>query len=181
MDFLPVRYIDGYLPIEDHGLIGDMSTCALAGRDGRIGWLCLPRFDSRPVFCGILDRQKGGFFSVRPEQLFWVIFRRLFPISASYQAATILNAEQRSSKIDERLIILGATGDLAARYLRPALVRFRHEGKKYGLPAISPGGDMVHNISMLQAGWSASGATTDYARMTESVDVGLKSDIPPYS
>jgi alpha,alpha-trehalase len=29
--FAPVRYIDGYLPIEHHGLIGDGTTAALVG------------------------------------------------------------------------------------------------------------------------------------------------------
>lgn len=65
----PIQKIDGYLPIEDHGLIGDGSTAALVGRDGTISWLCLPRFDSPPLFCAILDARHGGSFTVAPENL----------------------------------------------------------------------------------------------------------------
>ncbi|MBZ9643123.1 hypothetical protein [Streptomyces sp. PSKA30] len=32
----------GYLPIEDHGLIGDGRGCALVGRDGAISFMCVP-------------------------------------------------------------------------------------------------------------------------------------------
>ncbi|BCW73146.1 glycoside hydrolase family 15 protein [Arthrobacter sp. NicSoilB8] len=62
----PVVSRDGYLPIEDHGLIGDGSTCALVGRDGAITWLCLPEFDSPPFFAGILDAEYGGRFEIAP-------------------------------------------------------------------------------------------------------------------
>ena len=60
---------DGYLPLEDHGLIGDGETAALVGRDGAISWLCLPRFDSPPLFCSILDHRRGGRFVVAPDGL----------------------------------------------------------------------------------------------------------------
>jgi GH15 family glucan-1,4-alpha-glucosidase len=56
----------GYLPIEDHGIVGDLHTAALVGKDGTIDWLCLPAFDSPSVFCSILDDEKGGHFSLRP-------------------------------------------------------------------------------------------------------------------
>jgi GH15 family glucan-1,4-alpha-glucosidase len=64
-----VRRRDGYLPIEDHGLIGDGTTAALVGRDGAITWLCVPRFDSAPLFCGLLDTARGGAFEVAIEGL----------------------------------------------------------------------------------------------------------------
>ncbi len=68
-EFRPVSYEDGYLPIEAHGLIGDGSTAALIGRDGAISWMCAPRFDSPPLFCRLLDAQRGGAFTVAPEDL----------------------------------------------------------------------------------------------------------------
>src|SRR5918996_313919 len=67
--FRPVRRLDGYLPLEDLGLIGDGATAALVGRDGSIPWLCVREFDAEPLFCGLLDHAKGGQFSVTPEGL----------------------------------------------------------------------------------------------------------------
>lgn len=58
----------GYLPIEDHGIIGDLHTAALVGTDGTIDWLCLPAFDSPSVFASILDGEKGGHFSLHPAE-----------------------------------------------------------------------------------------------------------------
>ena len=67
--FRPVRARGGYLPLEDLGLIGDGSTAALVGLDGSIPWMCLPRFDSDPLFCGLLDHARGGHFTVALEDL----------------------------------------------------------------------------------------------------------------
>ena len=67
--FRPVRRRDGYLALEDMGLIGDGTTSALAGLDGSIPWLCVPRFDSEPLFCGLLDDARGGGFTVALEEV----------------------------------------------------------------------------------------------------------------
>ncbi|MEX2446294.1 MAG: glycoside hydrolase family 15 protein [Dehalococcoidia bacterium] len=63
----PLDSIEGYLPIEDHGLIGDGATAALVGRDGAIVWLCVPRFDADPLFARILDATRGGAFELALE------------------------------------------------------------------------------------------------------------------
>ena len=53
-----------YLPIEHHGIIGDLHTAALVGMDGSIDWLCLPHFDSPSLFASILDANRGGSFRI---------------------------------------------------------------------------------------------------------------------
>ncbi|CAI6095512.1 unnamed protein product [Clonostachys chloroleuca] len=56
----------GYLPIEDYGMIGNMRTCALVGVDGSVDFMCWPEFDSPSIFCRLLDKDKGGYFSISP-------------------------------------------------------------------------------------------------------------------
>jgi GH15 family glucan-1,4-alpha-glucosidase len=56
-----------YLPIAEHGLVGDLHTVALIGTTGTIDWYCCPAFDSPSVFGAILDCEKGGYYGLRPE------------------------------------------------------------------------------------------------------------------
>jgi GH15 family glucan-1,4-alpha-glucosidase len=53
--------------IAEHGIIGDLQTCALVTTDGSIDWFCAPRFDSPSVFGALLDDARGGRFRIRPS------------------------------------------------------------------------------------------------------------------
>jgi GH15 family glucan-1,4-alpha-glucosidase len=55
----------GSRPIASYGLLSDCNTAALAGTDGSIDWLCLPRFDGPAIFARILD-PAAGHWSIRP-------------------------------------------------------------------------------------------------------------------
>jgi GH15 family glucan-1,4-alpha-glucosidase len=55
-----------YPPICDLALIGDSHSAALVGRDGSVEWCCFHRFDARPVFARLLDRERGGHLRVGP-------------------------------------------------------------------------------------------------------------------
>ena len=67
-----------YQPIEDYGIIGNLRTAALIGKNASVDWLCLPRFDSPSVFGAILDDKQGGSYRIYPietdtrvKQLYW--------------------------------------------------------------------------------------------------------------
>ncbi|MGW1025312.1 glycoside hydrolase family 15 protein [Streptomyces sp. NPDC002577] len=74
--------MDAYPLIENHGLIGDLQTAALVTTDGTIDWFCCPRFDSPSVFGALLDREKGGHFSVAPADNTYATRQLYFPDTA---------------------------------------------------------------------------------------------------
>ncbi|HWN20576.1 MAG TPA: glycoside hydrolase family 15 protein [Gaiellaceae bacterium] len=53
--------------IEDYGLIGDLQTAALVGRNGSIDWLCFPRFDSGACFAALLGNEENGRWLLAPD------------------------------------------------------------------------------------------------------------------
>ncbi|KAI0042680.1 glycoside hydrolase family 15 protein [Auriscalpium vulgare] len=55
-----------YVAISDHALIGNLRTAALISIDGSVESYCVPYFDSPSIFARILDKDKGGHFSVTP-------------------------------------------------------------------------------------------------------------------
>lgn len=54
------------LRIEDYGIVGDLQTAALIGRDGSIDWMCLPRFDSPACFAALLGDEGNGSWRLGP-------------------------------------------------------------------------------------------------------------------
>lgn len=49
------------------GIIGNCAYIAHINKNTNIDWLCWPKFDSTFIFGGLLDKKKGGEFSILPE------------------------------------------------------------------------------------------------------------------
>src|ERR1700733_10599586 len=67
-----------YQAVEDYGVVGNLRTTALVGKNGSIDWFCFPHFDSPSIFGAILDAGKGGYFQIAPtideiarKQVYW--------------------------------------------------------------------------------------------------------------
>jgi len=72
-------------PIEDYGLIGNMLSAALVGRDGSIDWLCLPHFDSPACFAALLGDEEHGRWMLAPATPDYRVTRRYIPDTAVLQ------------------------------------------------------------------------------------------------
>src|SRR5687768_43526 len=68
---------NNYELIEHHGIIGNMRTAALVSLKGVIDFLSFPRFDSPTIFASLLDKDKGGYFSIAP-QMYDAVSKQLY-------------------------------------------------------------------------------------------------------
>jgi len=50
------------------GIIGNCAYLAHINKNTNVDWLCWPRFDSTFIFGGLLDKKKGGGFSILPVE-----------------------------------------------------------------------------------------------------------------
>lgn len=68
-----------YQPIENYGVIGNLTTVALVSLEGSIDFMCFPNFDSPAIFAALLDSKKGGHFSIAPLTNGFKHRQRYFP------------------------------------------------------------------------------------------------------
>lgn len=68
-----------YQPIENYGVVGDLTTMALISMDGSVDFMCFPHFDSPTIFAALLDYKRGGHFSIAPSSGEFKNRQRYFP------------------------------------------------------------------------------------------------------
>jgi GH15 family glucan-1,4-alpha-glucosidase len=104
-----------YLPIADHGLIGDLRTVALVGTNGTIDWYCCPRFDAPSVFGSILDADRGGSFELaasvpsRTKQFYFpdtnVLITRFYATDGVGEIQDFMPVMDESREVDRHRLI----------------------------------------------------------------------------
>ena len=102
--------------ISDHGIIGDLQTCALVATDGSVDWFCAPRFDSPSIFGALLDRTKGGRFRVSPSVGGYETKQMYFPDTAIL--ITRFMSEEGVGEVADFMPISGAVATDRHRLVR---------------------------------------------------------------
>ena len=145
--------------IEDYGIIGNMLTAALVGKDGSIDWLCLPRFDSPACFAALLGTSDNGRWKIAPRDEEALCSRRYLEDTAiletRFETATRvvtvtdfmpLSAEPGKSNLVR--IIAGESGQVDMQM--ELVLRFSYgqavpwvQRRDYGMSAVA-GPDTVH-------------------------------------
>ena len=64
------EHMTAYSPIERHGIVGNLATCALVSDEGVVDWCCIPHLESPSVFGSLLDDDSGGRFAITPSATF---------------------------------------------------------------------------------------------------------------
>jgi GH15 family glucan-1,4-alpha-glucosidase len=75
----------GDVPIEDYALLGDTRSAALVGPDGSVDWMCVPRFDGRPLFGRLVGGPAAGRFGLVPARPIALANRRYRPGSVTLE------------------------------------------------------------------------------------------------
>ncbi len=113
----------------DLGVIGNCAYTAHIQRNSNISWMCWPRFDSSFIFGNLLDKEKGGEFSIQPVD----------EISSTNQYylenTNILCTEISSSTGSYRITDFAPRFYQQDRYFRP-LMLFRKVERISGTPRI---------------------------------------------
>ena len=78
-------------------MIGDCRSAALVSKYGSIDWLCWPRFDSPSIFAALLDKEKGGFWSIAP--VYPCEFRRAYVKDSNVLETYFIGANGRAAHI----------------------------------------------------------------------------------
>jgi GH15 family glucan-1,4-alpha-glucosidase len=119
-------------PIADYALIGDGRTAALISSAGSIDWLCVPRFDSEPVFGRLVGGPRAGSFSILVDDIRHTTRRYR-------EGSAVLETTHRTTHGEVRLtegMVLDVSSRLAPRMLLvrrvecrtgPATVRIRFD------------------------------------------------------
>jgi len=133
--------------ISDYALIGDTRTGALCSSAGSIDWMCVPYFDSEPIFGTLIDAAHGGRFTVTPVDV--------RESSRRYRdASAVLETTWRTSSGELRLTE-GMVTDVSGRLLPQVILVRRiqctggtasirvHFDPRHGLPGTPPRTHMV--------------------------------------
>ena len=135
------RDADGYLPIEHHGIIGDLHTVALVGNEGTIDWFCPGRFDAPSMFGAILDAEKGGRFSIQPvnggfttKQLYLpgtaVLVTRFFTEGGVGEVVDFMPLDETGCTIMRRIEVVRGSLTSASPAGPPSTTRARGTGSR---------------------------------------------------
>ncbi len=159
---------NAYLPIEDYGVIGDLYTVALIGKNGSIDWCCLPVFDSPSVFGAILDTAKGGFFRIAPVETAGMDLKQMYLPNTNILITRFLTAEG-VSEITDFMPIKHSGSALSKHHLIRAVhvVNGSHTFEIDCRPAFNYARD-AHTVQLSNEG---------AAFRSESLDLALSSSI----
>jgi GH15 family glucan-1,4-alpha-glucosidase len=168
-----------YLPIADHGLIGDLHSVALVGTNGTIDWFCCPAFDSPSVFGSLLDARKGGFFALEaaiPART------RQFYLPDTNVLITRFFAEQGVGEIQDYMPVRDpSTGGLQRLVRRVQCVRGTMPFRMRAAPRFNYG-SQTHDVSAVQDGvLFTSPDLSLYLGSTEPLAVEERDAVPEFA
>ena len=145
--------------IEDYGIIGNMLTAALVGKDGSIDWLCLPRFDSPACFAALVGTRENGRWKISPREGIVARSRRYLDDTAILEtrfetasgAVAITDFMPLSAEFGKSNLVRVISGEAGQVDMEMELVlRFSYgqavpwvRRREYGLSAVA-GPDTVH-------------------------------------